>query len=41
MYIYRVSPTGIVKKVGTTKGKVDANNMVNIGLECLNLKIGR
>ena len=39
--IYRVSPTGIMKKVGATKGNGDANNMVNIGLECLNLKIGR
>ncbi|WP_454956825.1 hypothetical protein [Capnocytophaga gingivalis] len=39
--IYRVSPTGIMKKVGTTKGNGDASNMVNIGLECLNLKIGR
>lgn len=29
------------KKVGTTKGDGTAKNIVNIGLECLNLKIGR
>ena len=41
MYIYRVSPTGIMKKVGTTKGKGDAENIVNVGLECLNFRVGR
>ena len=39
--IHRVSPTGQKKKVGTTKGDGPAKNTVNIGLECLNLKIGR
>ena len=39
--IHRVSPTGQKKKVGTTKGDGTAKNTVNIGLECLNLKIGR
>lgn len=42
VYIYRVSSIlGIIKKVSTTKGNGEANNIVNIELECLNLKIGR
>ena len=41
VYIYRVSPTGIMKKVGTTRGKGDAENIVNVGLECLNFRVGR
>ena len=41
VYIYRVSPTGSVKKVGTTKGKGDAENIVNVGLKCLNFRVGR
>ncbi|WP_455151862.1 hypothetical protein [Capnocytophaga sp.] len=39
--IHRVSPSRVMKKVGTTKGDGTAKNTVNIGLECLNLKIGR
>ena len=42
MYIYRVSSIlGIIKKVSATKGNGEANNIVNIELECLNFRVGR
>ena len=40
--INRVNPTGIPKfNIGKTHGKGDGKKTVNIGLECLNLRVGR
>lgn len=40
--INRVSPVGIPKlNIGKTHGKGDGKKTVNIGLECLNLRVGR
>lgn len=38
----RVTPAGIQKSsIGKTYGKGDGNKTINIGLECLNLRVGR
>jgi hypothetical protein len=40
--IGKVTPSGIeTKNVGKTHGNGDGKETVNIGLECLNLRVGR
>ncbi|WP_409415790.1 DUF4280 domain-containing protein [Flavobacterium sp. PS2] len=40
--IGRVTPKGVeTKKIGKTYGKGEGSKIVNIGLECLNLRVGR
>jgi hypothetical protein len=40
--IGRVTPSGIeTKSIGKTHGKGDGKETINIGLECLNLRVGR